>query len=268
MRYVANDTPPDARWLERARVVLDRLAAADDDDARASIIDREADLYRELRSWLLDKSHGKCWFSEAKELFSHFEVEHFRPKKKAREADGPTCPGYWWLAFDWHNFRICGNVGNRKKGTYFPLKGGCRRATAANRCLDDELPSLLDPSDSADPGLIDFDEEGRIRPSAAAATDWDKERVRVSVERYRLDFEPLEQDRRRIWTECRMKIDDCTEALTNAQQNDSEASRTKAKGIMTELRKLCAENAPLSRVARSCLLASGLPWATQLVSSN
>jgi hypothetical protein len=34
------------------------------------------------------------------------------------------------LAFDWQNFRVCGNVGNRKKGTYFPLRPGCARVAA------------------------------------------------------------------------------------------------------------------------------------------
>lgn len=269
MRYIPNSIPPaNGDWLGRAQAVLDRLNAAADDDARADIIDEQAALYRELRDWLLEKSHGKCWFSEAKELFSHFDVEHYRPKKKARDGDGGDCTGYWWLAFDWRNFRICGNVGNRKKGTFFPLKTGCTRATADRRCLDDEQPSLLDPSDAADPGLIDFDEEGRIRPSAAAITDWEKERVRISVERYRLDYEPLEDERKKIWYECAEKLRDCNEALANAQQQNSEASRAKVKVIMAELRKMCAEAAPLSRVARNCLLASGVAWATQLVSSN
>ena len=269
MRHIPHSTDaPDADWIRRADIVTQLLEDADDEDARAKIIDDEAKVYRELRDWLLQKSHGRCWFSDAKELFSHYDVEHFRPKKKARDEDGEACPGYWWLAFDWRNLRICGNVGNRKKGTYFPLKGGCARATADCRCIDDEEPRLLDPADPEDPGLIDFDEEGRIRPSAAAARDWDKERVEVSVKRYRLDYEPLEQERRRIWGDCRRKIDECDEAITMVQQHDSPAARTKVKHLMAALRGMCSERAPLSRVARSCLLACGFPWATQLVSSN
>jgi len=127
---------------------------------------------------------------------------------------------------------------------------------------------LLDPADPQDPGLIDFDEEGRIRPSAAATTDWEKERVEVSVTRYGLDYGPLEDERRKIWAECHLKIDECEEALTNSQQHGSPAARQKVKDLMKTLRGMCAETAPLSRVARSCLLASGLAWATGLVSSN
>lgn len=268
MRFVRHDQPPSPDWPERAAALLARLEAAADDDARAKLIDDEADLYKELRDWLLEKSHGKCWFSEAKDLFSHWHVEHYRPKKKARDEDGPACPGYWWLAFDWKNLRICGGVGNTKKGTYFPLRPSCARATAATRLIDDEEPTLLDPADPHDPGLIDFDEEGGIRPSPAAASDWDKERVEVSAKRYKLDHGPLEQERKRIWTECRCKLDECEQAITNYQQHQSAAGRIKAKALMGELRRLCAEESPLSRVARSCLLASGKEWASQLVESN
>lgn len=268
MRYIPHGSQPPQAWLNSAAALLQRLENAGSDAARATIIDDESQLYKDLRDWLLEKSHGKCWFSEAKDLFSHWDVEHYRPKKKARDEDGPACPGYWWLAFDWRNLRICGNVGNRKKGTYFPLQPGCTRATATGRLIDDEVPTLLDPADPHDPGLIDFDEEGAIRPSPAATSDWDKERVRVSNERYKLNYEPLEQERKRVWTECRSKLDECDQAITNFQQHKSAAGRTKATSLMAELRKLCAAESPLSRVARSCLLASGKSWASQLVASN
>jgi len=89
-----------------------------------------------LKDWLLKFSNGKCWFSEAKDTFSHMDVEHFRPKKSAKDLNGVEREGYWWLTFDWHNYRICGNVGNRKKGTFFPLSPGCTPATCNTRQLD------------------------------------------------------------------------------------------------------------------------------------
>ena len=50
------------------------------------------------------------------------DVEHFRPKLEVKELyKEQNREGYWWLAFDYHNFRVCGNVGNRKKGGWFPL---------------------------------------------------------------------------------------------------------------------------------------------------
>ena len=39
-------------------------------------------------------------------LYSHSDVEHFRPKKEAKALDANSRDGYWWLAFDYMNFRV------------------------------------------------------------------------------------------------------------------------------------------------------------------
>src|SRR4051812_36450137 len=49
---------------------------------------------------------GKCWYSEAKELMSDRDVDHFRPKKKAKNKDNIERDGYWFLAYDWENYRF------------------------------------------------------------------------------------------------------------------------------------------------------------------
>src|SRR5689334_14548604 len=118
---------PDDAWLAKAEALLTELQQAPDRAARNLIIDQRAALWGELKEWLLTLSHQKCWFSEAKDCFNHWHVEHFRPKKSAKDADGTEYDGYWWLAFNWTNFRICGSVGNAKKGTFFPLRPNCAR---------------------------------------------------------------------------------------------------------------------------------------------
>jgi hypothetical protein len=267
LRYIRHDRAPDPDWISRATAVAARLDAAPDHTARSKVIESEAELYRELATWLLAKSYGKCWFSEAKDLFSHWHVEHYRPKNKARDEDGQECPGYWWLAFEWTNLRICGAVGNIKKGTYFPLRSGCTRATADRRLIQDEEPVLLDPSDPRDPTLIDFDEEGSIRPSPVATSAWDRERVDISTKRYKLNFGPLEQARKEIWVECTDKMKEYEMAAHDYDQHRSAAGRFRANALIGDLQNMCEATAPLSRVARSCLLASGKPWALALVGS-
>ena len=108
-------------------------------------------------------------------LFLHMDVEHFRPKKEAKRS-ASTDDGYWWLAFDYMNFRACGNVGNRKKGGWFPLQAGSLCSTYANRCEESETPYLLDPIDVHDVTLLAFDDEGKAiaTPNASA---WEKTRV-------------------------------------------------------------------------------------------
>ena len=126
MRHIPlHDQAPAPEWVLEANDLLAQLRAAPDAAARNAIIDANSGVWGALKQWLLALSHQKCWFSEAKDCFSHWDVEHYRPKKSAKDVDGTEHDGYWWLAFDWQNFRICGNAGNRKKGTFFPLRGNC-----------------------------------------------------------------------------------------------------------------------------------------------
>jgi hypothetical protein len=92
-----------------------------------------------MKEWLESFSERKCWFSEARDTYSHWQVERFRPKKGARDPDRP---GYWWRAFDYLNYRLGGGVGNAKKGSYFPLREGTQPATCPDDNCDDEAPTL------------------------------------------------------------------------------------------------------------------------------
>jgi len=117
MRYIDLDNhKPDQAWLDKSDALtaeLIQLHKAGDIAARNQLIDDNANHWGQIKQWLLDISHNKCWFSEAKDIYSHLDVEHFRPKKEAKDIDGTKRDGYWWLAFDYKNFRACGNVGNR-----------------------------------------------------------------------------------------------------------------------------------------------------------
>src|SRR5579862_423009 len=55
---------------------------------------------------------NKCWYSEVSLAGQDPNVDHFRPKGQVREVDDnlqnskTTSTGYWWLAFEWRNFRL------------------------------------------------------------------------------------------------------------------------------------------------------------------
>jgi hypothetical protein len=136
-------------------------------EARNEVIDDNDDHWSDLKPWLFALSHGKCWFTEARDIASHQDVEHFRPKKEAKDLDGSTRDGYWWLAFEYSNFRAAGNVPNRKKGGWFPLHKDSALSTFEARCEENETPYLLDPIRQTDVDLLAFDEEG----NAIAAPD-------------------------------------------------------------------------------------------------
>ncbi len=182
--------------------------------ARNDLIDNNGNHWGELKQWMLALSHGKCWFSETRDTYSHYDVEHFRPKKEAKDdqncdANGKpmTRDGYWWLAFEYSNFRICGNVGNRKKGGWFPLHKDSRLSTVSARCEESEAPFLLDPVHKSDTVLLAFNEEGNATP-APGCNDWERKRVSVSIERLKLnDHDALPEERRKVWQRVTRAID-------------------------------------------------------------
>ena len=82
--------------------------------------------------------------------------------------------GYWWLAFDYRNFRLacsyrnCLHTGTdqitRGKSDRFPLLSGSPRASTPDSNIDEGMPLLLDPPNPADPPMLWFIDDGRACP--------------------------------------------------------------------------------------------------------
>lgn len=258
MRHIPlRDQKADPEWVKRATALMAELESAANSDARNKIIDDNGALWGQLKEWLLGLSHGKCWFSEAKDCFSHWDVEHYRPKKSARDRDGTTHGGYWWLAFDWENYRICGNAGNRKKGTFFPLRDGCARAGVGGDYRH-EVPMLLDPVDEDDPVLLFFDLEGRAVAAPHVSDAWETTRVGYSVERYNLDSPPLMDKRKTVWAECWNRVEEYRRELGLCQKDPTNAvARDRVKQAARRVRAMIREEQELSAVARACVESAG-----------
>ena len=258
MRYISRaGVQPDQAWRDKADALIEEMRDAADTKARGAIIDANPAVWGELKDWLLGLSHEKCWFTEAKDCVSHWDVEHYRPKKTARDRDGTKHEGYWWLAFDWTNLRVCGNAPNRMKGTYFPLRDGCVRC-APFRDLRYEVPLLLDPADEEDPMLLSFDLEGNAIPAPHVKDVWEKERVRYTVERCKLDFPPLADKRKVTWAECWDRVQTYFNDLA-AYQSDATnlIARDSAKQAAKNVRKMVQGDQEFSAVARACLMSTG-----------
>lgn len=255
-------TPP-AGLLQLAKRVTEDLENATTQTERNDIIDRNAPVWGAFKNWLLEQSHGKCWFSEARDCFTYWEVEHFRPKKSAKDINGASREGYWWLAFDWTNFRICGKVGNVKKGTFFPLRAGSHCATSGNRNTEDEIYYLLDPTKRQDPLLLTFNEDGGSTPREDLK-GWSHSRADYSIKRLKLDeFQPLRDARRDIWQECRRRTNKCANLLEQLDQSPTAAKNQAVEDELAELAAMTKPEKPLSAVAE-CLRKSGLPWAQRI----
>lgn len=234
-------------------------------DWRNALIDKYGSHWGEIKPWLEALSGGKCWFSDVRELYSHYDVEHFRPKKEAKAIDGTVRDGYWWLAFDYMNFRLCGNVGNRKKGGWFPLRTGSMQATYANSCVESEETYFLDPVQLSDVDLVGFDEEGKLIawPSASA---WDAIRVEETAKRLKLnEHTNLAEERRKVWQEMKGLVEKYEDATARRAKGVNPGAKQKAEGFAREIKKKVALEAELSSVARCFLALKNDPRLTRLI---
>lgn len=256
---------PDAAWIADAQALAQELINAPDKATRDAIIDANDAVWKRLRDWLLRLSNDKCWYSEAKDLFSVPEVEHFRPKKRCkRVARGALADGYWWLAFEWSNYRICGKVGNAKKGDFFPLATNSPIAAHGGLGIANEIPLLLDPARAGDPDLLSFDEDGSCGPHADA-DQFTKHRVETTRQRLNLDHPRIKKARQRVWARCWGLIADCRDLANQLSQTPGPAEFDRLNQKKEELRRMVRADSEFSAVARTCLAKSNIGWACNLV---
>jgi len=254
----------DIAWVTEAENILKQLEAAPDKAARDAIIDGNDEVWKKLRSWLLSLSHDKCWYSEARDVFSVLEVEHYRPKTWVkRKPKAVQKDGYWWLAFDWSNYRMCGKMGNAKKGVFFPLSAASLECTYGGLSIENEIPLLLDPVVPGDPKLLSFNEDGAAVPHNDA-NFFDRLRVEETVNRLNLDYGRLKKARQRIWNRCWQLIEDCRELSLTSPESFGPGDNVKLQEKKAELERMVQDDAEFSAVAKICLLKSNIRWAMSI----
>lgn len=257
--------PPDD-WLEKAEGILKQLEDAPDAKTRKIIIRKNSRVWASLKSNLIDIGHGKCWFSEAKDCFNHWHVEHFRPKSEAKDLDGNKRDGYWWLAFDYKNYRICGGAGNSSKSIYFPLCSGSHEATDEDRNYHDERPLLLDPTSLPDTQLISFKDGGKAVASEGYL-ERDTLRAKESIKIYALnEFPALKTARANLWTDCSKRIVKANNAYEAYGKTGSLRKEQEFADSLDELKALISKESEFSTMVRACLKRCGYVWADRLAS--
>jgi hypothetical protein len=230
---------PDDEWSYEAWHLNAELLSKTNDAERHAFIDSNRDFWGVLKSQF--PYNDKCWYSEAKESVSVYEIEHFRPIKSTiksksilkklktfREAirsDWTAASkykggGYWWLAFNHHNFRNCGKRINQIKSSRFPLEEG---SFIAYRETDDcltEINLLLDPTHENDPALLTFDPDGKARPTITDENELNYLRAVISIETYGLnDIDTLVKHRATKWSDCYKAIRRAAEKYSAIEQS-------------------------------------------------
>lgn len=154
---------------------------------------------------------NKCWYSEVKLDGADANVDHFRPKGRVREVNtdlentGAESVGYWWLAFEFQNYRLAAMHANQRrvdkktdggKWDYFPIRGNrATEGTPWGEIIEDNLP--LDPCAPADIRLLWFDPDGKPCLSSWKRTfnPRDVERLKASIWLYHLDKQEIQSSR-------------------------------------------------------------------------
>lgn len=211
MRYISILHPPDLPndWGKLYAGRIAALFAISSKELRAEYLGKHRS-WGVLKTWLSKLSHKKCWYCEAHSRRAPLDVDHFRPKLGVT-VDGQSLPGesgYYWLAYEWWNFRLScqrcnrpeNNDQNTRRGKWneFPIQSENTRCTPTATTVHQEAPRFLDPCDQADCELLAFGIDGEVKPSSASGT-WEHERARYTIEQLGLNDWNVPEDRKKTW---------------------------------------------------------------------
>jgi hypothetical protein len=258
---------PSTEWLAKAAAASAELATKRTHDQKVAFMKAKSSIWRELREELIAKFGNKCWFTDAPEFEARLDVEHFRPKAQSLDRKGRARKGYWWLAFDWRNYRLCGQIPNREeKRCWFPLMPRSFRATKHTDNWECEQPVFLDPCRPSDVALVEYAEDGRLYPKAGA-TRRECYRVRITDELLGLSRIPsVVEARQKIWKTCSLLVRDYMILKTQEKRSGADALlSSKQDDVLRQLLALAKSSEAFSSVARSCLKQSPEKWAADIL---
>ncbi|WP_375460065.1 hypothetical protein [uncultured Enterovirga sp.] len=270
------------QWREDAAAALDILSKLEG-AARPKFIGENYAIWSQLKACMSALSHDKCWYSEKRIAVSELEVDHWRPKSRVTGADPPH-KGYWWLAFDWKNFRLAYSLINKRrtdvregnvqgKGCHFPLIDETARVPdAVSASTVGERPKLIDPCVASDVLLLDYAvEDGLVVERFKAADDELKfSRANESIDLFHLNEGNLIVDRHELFVAINhwaRKIEDleqrrAADILTVSQEAEYD-------DLINRVGDYINASAPFSAFTRACLKQKGdLGWNLELLATS
>lgn len=262
MRYIDLNLIPTGKgtymkkWLTYAKRHSENVAAMLTPQERKTYID-DHKYWSKVKGTFINIFGNKCWYSDMDLSIDFGDIEYFRPKGKSWDEKKTIIlkDGYWWLAYDYKNFRLSCAVCNQGGGkeNYFPLRAGCVPAQVNGALENDYL--LLDPCDQDDVKLIGFDLNGAVMP---ITTDvWKIYRVKKTEEILNLG---------RFNEARKQKIQDCNAYLKVFENEYYCNNSVGLLNAIKNLRSLVDNKTPLSSVASFHIKAKivGEPYEDEL----
>lgn len=211
MRYILIPLPPHlpSRLPKVYSARTTTVATLATHELRSKYIKRHSS-WGLLKSWLAHASGRKCWYCEAKSARAPLDVDHFRPKL-AITVDGIELAGhdgYYWLAYEWWNFRLscqrCNRPEKNENGTLygkaneFPIQDETQRCALPAASLTNEAPRLLDPCVQTDCDLLAHGIDGEVKPLAQPGT-WNYQRADYTIKRLGFNEWNSPESKRNSW---------------------------------------------------------------------
>lgn len=136
---------------------------------------------------------GKCAYCETPLGENGGDVNLYRPRSGARNADGSVDPlHYYWLAYEWENTLISCPSCSRAKGPRFPVSGSRVRVDSREFAdLQTEHALLLDPCQDTPPNHLTCDITGLLKALDA--------RGQTTIELLNLNRRELVEARQAVW---------------------------------------------------------------------
>jgi hypothetical protein len=227
-------------------------ASNGDDQTKRKIIRNGNLTWRQIKNCLNDASNRKCWYTESKNPGCHNDVDHFRPKAKKLKKNGEIDYWYWFLAFDPENYRLSCQFSNRLntnpktgfkggKSNQFPLINEQPHARTKED-IAQENPVLLDPCNSNDCDLLEFQPDGRpvvsLKHSDNQVTCY---RIEQSKLLLNLDFPTFNEDREALYNNIKK--------LVERGDNYNITHNSALGDVKDDLRELMQEDSPYSKAA-------------------
>lgn len=233
---------------------------------RSWVIDHYGSLWSNVKDRYRDLNHGKCWYCDTRVDLG--EIDHYRPKNKVEENKSHS--GYWWLAFEWRNWRYACERCNKKltdpitgivkgKGTRFPLVDGetyrvsDESEYASYEDLLDEDPLLLDPTRPGDALLLTFTRDGLPKPVTDDQQSWEFRRADTSISVYHLDHSILQRKRREIYLKIHKRVHDVHRYWKKWKEERDSSARDFYQQAMSELIEMITQEKEYVATARAYL---------------
>lgn len=266
------DNPPDEALIKEGKQLTEELKKQSP-DKRADFIDKHQKYWGKLKDYYTELSYGKCWYTEAKEVASSYHMDHFRPKKAVKHLTKDAPPfettnkdgAYWWLAFDWKNYRLSASIPNTSKNAYFPLKQGTQVA-ADEEDVSNEWIGLLDPTDQDDVDLLTFGDDGKACAACSDDDSWEAQRVQLSVRVYNLNDVRLVDARVEVRNKCKELINTIKKKQCRYAKYNENEDREEFKKYINQLREMMKPEAELSAVVRDCVLSDSETYIRKIAS--